>query len=200
MTPAVMSTKRRQFLKQICTGGIAAPSLPTVGPRAAEAPTPAARTFLSRLQPAVVGGGFELPDYWVWCGAPIRGEDGRYHLYASRVPKEVVFHPHWLLRSEICGEKFAGVHVTSPNGLNWDFARATLAYRREVRWSDARVTRQGFLERPQLLIENGVPTHLFCARALRPLASIRSPPPMCCATTTPCSGACRSPTLLPHIR
>lgn len=49
-------------------------------------PTAVARTFLSRLQPAVVGGGFELPDYWIWCGAPIRGEDGKYHLFASRVP------------------------------------------------------------------------------------------------------------------
>jgi hypothetical protein len=52
--------------------------------------------------------------------------------------------------------------------LNWDFDRATLAYRREVRWSDGRTTRQGFLERPQLLIENGIPTHLFCATAEGP--------------------------------
>jgi hypothetical protein len=41
-------------------------------------------------------------------------------------------------------------------------------YRRVVRWSDGRETRQGFLERPQLLIENGVPTHLFCATAEGP--------------------------------
>ena len=58
-------------------------------------------SFLSRLQPAVVGGGFELPNYWVWCGAPIRGEDGRYHLFASRVPKDLTFQPHWLFCSEI---------------------------------------------------------------------------------------------------
>jgi hypothetical protein len=37
-----------------------------------------------------------------------------------------------------------------------------------VRWSDGRTTRQGFLERPQLLIENGVPTQLFCATAEGP--------------------------------
>jgi hypothetical protein len=72
------------------------------------------------------------------------------------------------MTGEICGEKFAGVHVMSADGLNWDFDRATLAYRREVRWSDGRTTRQGFLERPQLLIENGVPTHLFCATAEGP--------------------------------
>jgi hypothetical protein len=318
---------------------------------ASAAPAP----FLSRLQPAVIGGGFEMPDYWVWCGAPIRGEDGRYHLFASRVPKTVVFHPHWLFCSEIvraeaakpegpyqfagvalpprggnffdarsthnphirkvgdtfvllymgtayegptpdaqhqevwrsprylttwankriglatsksvhgpwkrldkplleprpgewdsiattnpslcplpdgsfllayksrkenlgnlqvgvargpsylgpwtrqpqpwlfrgqpahvedpflwhedglvqalmkdmtgeiCGEKHAGVHVTSKDGLQWEFGRATLAYTRKLRWSDGRTIQQASLERPQLLLENGRPTHLFAA-------------------------------------
>jgi len=69
------------------------------------------------------------------------------------------------MTGEICGEKFAGVHITSPDGLNWDFDRATLAYTRKVRWSDGRTTQQGSLERPQLLIENGVPTHLLRATA-----------------------------------
>lgn len=352
--------KRRQFLKHVGTATLAAPFINAIHSSAATTNTPAARSFYSRLQPAVVGGGFELPDYWVWCGTPIRGEDGKYHLFASRVPKSVIFHPHWLFMSEIvraesdkpvgpyrfaevalpprggdffdarnthnphirkvgdtflllymganydgptptalqpevwrssrylatwarksiglatsksvhgpwkrldqplieprpgqwdsiattnpslcplpdgsfllayksrkenlgqlqvgvahaphftgpwkrqptpwlfrgqpahvedpflwhedgrvqalmkdmtgeiCGEKFAGVHVTSADGLNWDFDRATLAHRRTVCWSDGRETRQGFLERPQLLIENGVPTHLFCATAEGP--------------------------------
>ncbi len=69
------------------------------------------------------------------------------------------------MMGEICGEKFAGVHATSVDGLNWDFDRATLAYRRTVRWSDGRTTQQGFLERPRLFIENGIPTHLFGATA-----------------------------------
>ena len=43
--------------------------------------------------------------------------------------------------------------------------RATLAYSRKLRWSDGVTRQQAFLERPQLLIENGVPTHLFCATA-----------------------------------
>lgn len=356
---------RRTFLTRLGTVAVAAPLITPMRARAAKQPAPGvttatARTFISRLQPAVASGGFELPDHWVWCGAPIRGEDGRYHLFASRVPKEVVFHPHWLFRSEIvraesdtpvgpyrlaevalpprggdffdarsthnphirkvgdtylllymganydgptptrenpevwrsprylatwarkriglatsksvhgpwqrrdtplleprsgewdsiattnpslcplpdgsfllayksrrenlgnlqvgvahapqftgpwkrqptpwlfrgqpahvedpflwyedgrvqalmkdmtgeiCGEKFAGVHVTSADGLSWDFDRATLAYTRKVRWSDGRVTQQGFLERPQLLLENGVPTHLFCATAEGP--------------------------------
>jgi hypothetical protein len=72
------------------------------------------------------------------------------------------------MTGDICGEKFGGIHVTSPDGFNWDFDRATLAYSRQLRWSDGRTTRQGFLERPQLLIENGRPTHLFCATAEGP--------------------------------
>ena len=69
------------------------------------------------------------------------------------------------MTGEICGEKFAGVHVTSTDGINWEFNRATLAYSRKLRWSDGVTRQQAFLERPQLLIENGVPTHLFCATA-----------------------------------
>ena len=37
----------------------------------------------------------ELPGYWVWCGAPIRGEEEHYQLIASRLPKSLVFDPHW---------------------------------------------------------------------------------------------------------
>eukprot|EP01031_Cornospumella_fuschlensis_P050935 gene50935-62295_t len=91
---------RRTFLTHL---GAAAASVPLLASaRAAEkSPAPTAPKFISRLQPAVVGGGFELPDHWVWCGAPIRGEDGNYHLFASRIPKTVLFHPHWLFMSEI---------------------------------------------------------------------------------------------------
>ncbi len=33
--------------------------------------------FMKRLCPAPRGGGFRMEGYWVWCGAPIRGEDNR---------------------------------------------------------------------------------------------------------------------------
>ena len=53
-----------------------------------------------RMRPAPVGGGFALPDYWIWCGSPIHGEDGRYHLFASRWPRSLSF-THWAVASEI---------------------------------------------------------------------------------------------------
>lgn len=41
-----------------------------------------------------------MPNYWVWGASPILGEDGRYHLFASRWPKMVSF-LHWATNSEI---------------------------------------------------------------------------------------------------
>lgn len=71
---------RRSLLAHL---GIAAFAIPLFAQlRAAKkSPAPASPSFISRLQPAV-GGGFELPDHWVGCGAPIRSEDRNYHPFA----------------------------------------------------------------------------------------------------------------------
>ncbi|KKO52400.1 glycoside hydrolase family protein [Paenibacillus sp. DMB20] len=50
---------------------------------------------------APVNGGFRMEDYWVWCGSVIRGEEGSYHMFASRWPKWLPMHPGWLSSSEI---------------------------------------------------------------------------------------------------
>jgi hypothetical protein len=57
--------------------------------------------FRSRIKPAPVGGGFAMEDYWVWCGSPARGDDGRYHLFASRWPRKLPFSPNWTSNSEV---------------------------------------------------------------------------------------------------
>lgn len=57
--------------------------------------------ILMRFLPATPHGGFRDDDFWIWCGSPIRGEDGRFHLFASRWPKGRPFHPGWLYRSQI---------------------------------------------------------------------------------------------------
>lgn len=54
-----------------------------------------------KIQPAVKGGGFAMKDYWVWCGSVIKAEDGKYHMFASRWPKKLPFHPGWMIASEI---------------------------------------------------------------------------------------------------
>ena len=63
----------------------------------------------------------------------------------------------------INGEKGAGIHAQSTDGINWELFPQSKAYSRKVLWDDGSVTEQGHLERPQLLIEGGKPTHLFLA-------------------------------------
>jgi hypothetical protein len=58
----------------------------------------------------------------------------------------------------LTGEVHAGVHATSPDGIHWQVLDPPKAYSRRVTWDDGRVTQQGALERPQLLIQKG-PAH-----------------------------------------
>jgi beta-glucanase (GH16 family)/predicted GH43/DUF377 family glycosyl hydrolase len=51
----------------------------------------------------------------------------------------------------------------SPDGIRWDVSKDALVSRIEVTWQDGRVQKLNLLERPQLLIENGVPIALYCA-------------------------------------
>lgn len=55
----------------------------------------------SRIQPAPMGGGFEMPGYWVWCGSVIKGDDGLFHMFGSRWPRNIIFHPGWMVASEV---------------------------------------------------------------------------------------------------
>jgi hypothetical protein len=55
----------------------------------------------SRVQPLPETNRFSLPNYHVWCGAPVKCSDGKYHLFYSRWPTESGFAPGWALHSEI---------------------------------------------------------------------------------------------------
>lgn len=85
--------------------------------------------FRDRLLPATLDGGFKMDGYWVWGGSVIKGEDGKYHMFASRWPKGLSFSPHWLTNSEIVravSDKPAGLYkfqevVLPPRGEKyWD--------------------------------------------------------------------------------
>lgn len=54
-----------------------------------------------RMLPASKLGGFRMEDYWTWDGSVIKGEDGRWHMFASRWPKRYPMHPGWLFLSEV---------------------------------------------------------------------------------------------------
>lgn len=85
-------------------------------------------SFANAFLPAPCDGGFSMEGYWVWCGSVIKAEDGLYHMFASRWPKTLPFHPGWGMESEI-------VRATSktPEGP-YTFAEVVLGYRGPEYW------------------------------------------------------------------
>ena len=64
-------------------------------------PTKENTSFIDKLAPSVKRGGFEMEDYWVWGASGIKGEDGKYHMFASRWPKDKPFFNGYIFYSEI---------------------------------------------------------------------------------------------------
>lgn len=86
-----------------------------------------------RLRPALLGCGLSMEDYWVWCGSVIRGEDGRYHMFASRWPKSLPFWAGYAVASEV-------VRATSDSPAGpYEFREVVLPARGEQFW-DGRMT------------------------------------------------------------
>ena len=61
----------------------------------------AQNSIISNLKEAPVNGGFKMENYWVWGSSVIKSEDGKYHMFASRWPDYIPFHPGWMVVSEI---------------------------------------------------------------------------------------------------
>jgi hypothetical protein len=59
----------------------------------------ASPAFADNLLPAPVDGGFSMPGFHIWCSSVIRGEDGRYYMFASRWPAGQGY--KWALDSEV---------------------------------------------------------------------------------------------------
>ena len=53
------------------------------------------------LEPALRTPTFESKDYWIWGSSVIKGDDGKYHMFVSRFPKSLPFHPGWMVASDI---------------------------------------------------------------------------------------------------
>jgi len=77
--------------------------------------------------------GFRMPGYWIWCPSVIKGDDGLYHMFASRIPKTIPFHPGWMTDSEV-------VRAVSRNAEGpYEFVEAVLPSRGAEYW-DGRST------------------------------------------------------------
>jgi alpha-L-fucosidase len=92
-----------------------------------------AQTFRDRILPTEERFGFHQDDYWTWCGSVIKGDDGKYHMFASRWSKKLSFEIYLLTNSEI-------VHAVSdkPEGP-YTFSDVVLPPRGEQFW-DGKMT------------------------------------------------------------
>jgi hypothetical protein len=56
--------------------------------------------FAAMLQPVPAAAKFSDPDFYVWCGTMVRGDDRRCHLFYSRWPRKLG-HNAWVTHSEV---------------------------------------------------------------------------------------------------
>ncbi|HEY0461223.1 MAG TPA: GDSL-type esterase/lipase family protein [Pyrinomonadaceae bacterium] len=84
--------------------------------------------FQARLMPAKYESGFRMDGFWVWCGSVVKGDDGKYHMFASRWSNSTGFSPYWLTNSEI-------VHAVSDRAEGpYKFSDVALAPRGAEFW------------------------------------------------------------------
>jgi len=72
---------------------------------------------------------FESEGYWTWGSSVVKDEDGKYHMFVSRFPKSLPFHPGWMVASEIVHAisdvaqgpyKFCDVALPARGAQYWD--------------------------------------------------------------------------------
>jgi alpha-L-fucosidase len=88
-----------------------------------------------------------VEDPYMWCA------DESYHMVAK------------IFSNDLTGESGAGFYAYSKNGIEWSLPENPKAYSRTVLFSDGTRRNQAKLERPQVLVEDGKPTHIFFATA-----------------------------------
>lgn len=88
-----------------------------------------------------------VEDPYVWSA------NGYYHMVAK------------VFSSSLTGESQSGFYAYSKDGVEWALPKDPKAYSRTVRFDDGTERRQAKLERPQVLVQDGAPTHIFFATA-----------------------------------
>jgi predicted GH43/DUF377 family glycosyl hydrolase len=95
-------------------------------------------------KPFDVGVGAEDPTMWI--------ENGRYHALMLDTDRN-------FSDKEI-------YYATSSDGLHWQTEPNPVAIPKDYRWSDGVTRRMGSTERPQILVQDGVATHVFIATGI----------------------------------
>jgi hypothetical protein len=70
-----------------------------------------------------------------------------------------------MFSTSLTGESGAGFCAYSKDGITWELPESPKAYSRTVLFSDGTERTQKNLERPQVLVQDGAPTHIFFATA-----------------------------------
>ncbi len=92
-----MGISRREFLRRSALGAVFLPFVSVIDLTGNQK---VRGSFIDKLLPAPVGGGFSMDDYWIWGSSVIKGPDGKYHMFADRWAKELGFHA-WVTNSEV---------------------------------------------------------------------------------------------------
>ena len=80
------------------------------------------------IQPVSASAVFRDSEYNIWCGSAVKGDDGKYHLFYSRWPKQLG-HKAWVTHSEVAHAvadssfgpyKHAGVALPERGSEFWD--------------------------------------------------------------------------------
>lgn len=93
----------------------------------------------------VEGERFPAEDPYIWY------QDGRFRAIVK------------FIKTEDGERKFFLAHYDSEDGVHWHQAKHFIVSDRTVTWEDGTTQKLDHLERPQLLIEDGVPVALICA-------------------------------------
>ena len=86
-----------------------------------------------------------IEDPYIWYS------NGYYHMIAK------------IFSKTLTGEAGAGFYAYSKDGEKWSLSKHPKAYSRTVLFNDGTTRTQIKLERPQVLLKNGTPTHIFFA-------------------------------------
>jgi hypothetical protein len=87
-----------------------------------------ANQIMSRIGQVPRNGGFSMEGYWIWGSAVVKGDDGKYHMYASRWSKKLPFFTSWMTDCEI-------VHAVADAATGpYEFADVALEKRGAQYW------------------------------------------------------------------
>ncbi|MBM3862002.1 MAG: hypothetical protein FJ395_20450 [Verrucomicrobia bacterium] len=102
--------------------------------------------FNGMLKPVPATAKFIDPDFYIWCGTMVKGDDGKHHVFYF-----------------FTGKGKSTALFESADGFDWKLSAHPLVATTEITRADGRKQKLNSLERPQLFFDNGKPVVLMFA-------------------------------------